>query len=232
MVENPSNPLEAASPLYGLVLAGGRGTRLGRDKGELDYHGLPQAAWGLRLLEPFCRERFVSVRPEQIDTPGYRGLPTIVDRGASAGPASGVAAALQQFPRAAWFVIAADMPLLTDAVLATLVAHRDPSVLATAYRRRGGMPEPLCAIWEPAAARATRGAGRRAGPLAAPRAGRGSGTPARTRRRRTSDERQHPRRRCADSRSAEGLGAYVKSERRTGSQTVRRVAFTVVPALP
>jgi molybdopterin-guanine dinucleotide biosynthesis protein A len=152
MAENPSNPLGVASPLYGLVLAGGRGTRLGRDKGEVDYHGLPQAVWGLRLLEPFCSERFVSVRPDQIDASAYRGLPTIVDRGASAGPASGVAAALQQFPRAAWFVIAADMPLLTNAVLATLVAHRDPSALATAYRRRGGMAEPLCAIWEPAAA--------------------------------------------------------------------------------
>ncbi len=162
MAETPSTPLDTASPLYGLVLAGGRGTRLGRDKGELDYHGLTQAAWGLRLLEPFCSERFVSVRPEQIDTPAYRELPTLVDRGASAGPASGVAAALRQFPRAAWLLVAADMPLLTEAVLATLVAHRDPSVLATAYRLRGGMPEPLCAIWEPAAAArlGEQGAGR------------------------------------------------------------------------
>ena len=151
MAENSATPLDA-SALYGLVLAGGRGTRLGRDKGELDYHGLPQAAWGLRLLEPFCREGFVSVRPEQIDTPAYRELPTVIDRGASAGPASGVAAALLQVPRAAWLVIAADMPLLTDAVLAALVAQRDPSVLATAYRSHGGRPEPLCAIWEPAAA--------------------------------------------------------------------------------
>ena len=147
-----SPTLPAASPLYGLVLAGGRGTRLGMDKGGLDYHGVPQAAWALRLLEPLCRRQFVSVRPEQIDTPAYRGTSTIVDRGISAGPASGVAAALHEFPRVAWLVIAADMPLLTDAVLATLVAHRDPSVIATAYRHRGARPEPLCAIWEPAAA--------------------------------------------------------------------------------
>ena len=152
MTENSPHSLDADCPLYGLVLAGGRGTRLGRDKGELDYHGSPQAAWALRLVEPFCSGGFVSVRPEQIDTPAYRGLPTILDRGSSAGPASGLAAALQRFPGAAWLVIAADMPLLTDAVLATLVARRDRSVLATAYRRRDGMPEPLCAIWEPAAA--------------------------------------------------------------------------------
>jgi len=147
-----SSTLPAVSPLYGLVLAGGRGTRLGQDKGELDYHGLPQAAWGLRLLEAFCGRQFLSVRPEQMVAAAYRGASAIVDRGISAGPASGVAAALQQVPDVAWLVIAADMPLLTDAVLATLVAHRDPSVIATAYRPRGAMPEPLCAIWEPAAA--------------------------------------------------------------------------------
>ena len=152
MSENASTSHAAASPLYGLVLAGGRGTRLGCDKGGLDYHGVPQALWAIRLLEPFCGERFVSLRPEQSDTPVYQGLSAILDRGTSAGPASGVVAALQRFPRAAWLVIAADMPLLTDAVLAALVAHRDPSVLATAYRHRGGLPEPLCAIWEPAAA--------------------------------------------------------------------------------
>jgi molybdenum cofactor guanylyltransferase len=161
MAENTSTPLDATSPLYGLVLAGGRGTRLGRDKGELEYHGLAQAAWGLRLLESFCSRAFVSVRSEQLDTAAYRGLPTLVDPAESAGPASGVAAALQRFPRAAWLVIAADMPLLTHAVLSTLVTHRDTSVLATAYRRRGGMPEPLCAIWEPAAA--ARLAGSKAG---------------------------------------------------------------------
>jgi len=153
------NSSPSACPLYGLVLAGGRGTRLGRDKGELHYHGVPQAAWGLRLLEPFCSRGFVSVRPEQTGAPVYRGLSTIVDSGASAGPASGLAAALNQFPGAAWLVIAADMPLLTSAVLAGLVTRRDPSVLATAYRRRGGMPEPLCAIFEPAVAARLTGQG-------------------------------------------------------------------------
>ncbi|MEO8464091.1 MAG: NTP transferase domain-containing protein [Gammaproteobacteria bacterium] len=152
MAENSSPEFDAVSPICGLVLAGGRSSRLGREKGELDYHGLPQAAWALRLLEGFCRNSFVSLRPEQVDTPAYRGLPTIVDRGASAGAASGLAAALDRFPGAAWLVIAADMPLLTDSVLAALVARRDPSSFATAYRRREGMPEPLCAIWEPAAA--------------------------------------------------------------------------------
>ena len=152
MKADSSSRHAGAIPLHGLVLSGGRGTRLGRDKGTLDYHGVPQALWGLRLLEPFCSRRFVSVRPDQVDAPAFRGLPAVVDRGASAGPASGVAAALAEFPNVAWLVIAADMPLLTNAVIGRLVRHRDPSVLATAYRHSDGVPEPLCAIWEPSAA--------------------------------------------------------------------------------
>ncbi|HVY64807.1 MAG TPA: NTP transferase domain-containing protein [Gammaproteobacteria bacterium] len=149
MTENLSHPVGIAA-LYGLVLAGGRGTRIGRDKGALDFHGMPQVRWALQLLQGFCEACFVSVRPDQANDGVYAGLPSIVDEGSS-GPASGVAAAMRRFPGVAWLVIAADMPLLTRTVLATLVAGRDPSGLATAFRRPAGAPEPLCAIWEPGA---------------------------------------------------------------------------------
>ncbi len=135
--------------LHGLVLAGGLGSRLKRDKGELDYHGQPQVQWALDLLARDCESRFVSIRVEQTETDVYRGLPAIVDRGDSAGPASGLLAALRRFPGAAWLLIAADMPMLDSGLLARLVAERDTAGFATAYRHSDGTPEPLCAIWEP-----------------------------------------------------------------------------------
>jgi len=147
----PQNP--AIPSLYGLVLAGGRGTRLSRDKGSLDYHGLPQALWAYQLLEPVCggEHRFVSVRGDQLEAAPYLDLPTIADEGEGGGPAAGLLAALNRFPAVAWLTVAADMPLLTPRLLATLVAQRDPAVIATAFRHADGTPEPLCAIWEPAA---------------------------------------------------------------------------------
>jgi len=52
-------------------------------------------------------------------------------------------------------VVACDLPFLSDAALERLLAARDPGVLATAYSSaHDGLPEPLCAIWEPAAAAA------------------------------------------------------------------------------
>lgn len=140
-------------PLYGLVLAGGRGTRLGpggREKGLLDYHGEPQVRWAMALLAPFCARVYVSLRPDQAGADAYADLPAVVDS-ASRGPASGLAAAFALAPDAAWLVLAADMPLADRELLAALVAARGagPRAAATAFRGADGGLEPLCTIYEP-----------------------------------------------------------------------------------
>jgi molybdopterin-guanine dinucleotide biosynthesis protein A len=77
----------------------------------------------------------------------------VVDAGDVEGPAAGIRAAQLAHPEAAWLVLACDLPLLDAATLQHLIARRDPARLATAYRSsHDGLPEPLCAIYEPAAA--------------------------------------------------------------------------------
>ena len=140
-------------PLYGLVLAGGRGSRLGRDKAALDYHGTSQVRWALTLLARHCARAWASVRDEaQASGAPFLGLETLTDAARVEGPAAGLAAALRFAPDAAWLLLAVDMPLLEDAALAQLGANRDPRAIATAYRHPDGTPEPLCTIWEPAVA--------------------------------------------------------------------------------
>jgi len=140
-----------APPLNGLVLAGGHSSRLARDKGSIDYHGASQARWAFDLLTGLCERRFVSVRRAQLALPAYRDLPCIVDREPSAGPGSGLAAAFEREPDSAWLLVAADMPLLTRRLIERLAAERDPRGIVTAFRHGDGTPEPLCAIFEPAA---------------------------------------------------------------------------------
>jgi molybdopterin-guanine dinucleotide biosynthesis protein A len=139
--------------LWGLVLAGGTGSRIGRDKGELDYHGVPQARWAFDLLAGFCERCYVSVRPEQARIGVYATLPLIPDQ-LSGGPAAGLLTAWGLAPGVAWLLLATDMPLIDETVLETLVRGRAPGATATAFRRPDGMLEPLCAIWEPGAAQA------------------------------------------------------------------------------
>jgi molybdenum cofactor guanylyltransferase len=140
------------SALFGLVLAGGASTRMRTDKAALQYHGQPQLRWAFELVSKFCAASFVSVRPDQRDDAARAGHPQIVDRQPGIGPIAGIAAALLEQPKAAWLVLACDLPFLTERTLQYLIAHRDPQKIATAYRSsHDGLPEPLCAIWEPAA---------------------------------------------------------------------------------
>src|SRR5690606_10594799 len=58
----------------------------------------------------------------------------------------------------AWLVVAADLALVDRETLAVLIAARDSTKDATAFRHADGTPEPLCTIWEPRARPAVEGA--------------------------------------------------------------------------
>lgn len=136
--------------LYGLVLAGGRSSRMRADKAALNYHGRSQLEWALELLAPRVERAFVSVRPDQVDDPVRARFAQILDRQQDLGPIAGILAAQAEYPQAAWLVLACDLPFLTAETLSHLVASRRPERSAVAYRSsHDGLPEPLCAIYEP-----------------------------------------------------------------------------------
>jgi molybdenum cofactor guanylyltransferase len=136
--------------IFGLVLVGGRSSRMGKDKATLQYGDKPQAVAAYELLARCCRQVFLSSRRDQ---PAQQGLPQIYDVVDNIGPMGGILSALTTHPDKAWLVLACDLPFLTESTLQYLIARRDPLRLATAYRSaHDGKPEPLCAIYEPAIA--------------------------------------------------------------------------------
>ena len=142
-----------ALPLYGLVLAGGRSTRMQRDKATLTYQGRNQLDRAMALLAPRVAQAFVSVRPDQQEDPARARYAQVVDAHQGLGPIAGIAAAQALKPGAAWLVLACDLPYVDTDTLTDLLARRDPTRIATAYRSsHDGLPEPLCAIWEPRSA--------------------------------------------------------------------------------
>ena len=146
------------TPLYGLVLAGGRSTRMQRDKAALAYHGRTQLEWAMELVSPFVERAFVSVRPDQASDPVRAKFEQIVDAQDNLGPIAGIVAAQAAHPGAAWLVLACDLPFLDAATLKHLIWARREDRPATAYRSsHDGLPEPLCAIYEPASREAIMG---------------------------------------------------------------------------
>jgi molybdenum cofactor guanylyltransferase len=147
---------QAAPPVYGLVLAGGHSTRMQRDKATLAYHGgKTQLEWAMELLGPHVERAFVSVRPGQHD-PVRDRFEQIVDTRDGLGPIAGILAAQARHPDVAWLVLACDLPFIEAKTIDYLLSERDPARQATAFRsghpnnpRHNGLPEPLCAIYEP-----------------------------------------------------------------------------------
>jgi molybdopterin-guanine dinucleotide biosynthesis protein A len=136
------------APLYGLVLAGGESRRMGTDKGLLAYHRRSQRAHVASQLAPFCEQVFISVRVDQVESL-EPGLTPLLDRHADIGPMAGLLAAFEAHPKAAWLVVACDLPFLTEATIAELIRARGTDWDAVAFAGTDGRPEPMAAIWEP-----------------------------------------------------------------------------------
>lgn len=124
---------------------------MGRDKSELVVRdGVTLRDRGMHLLEAHTDRTFLSIAADDSRTYEH---PVLQDLAADRGPLAGLQAAIHHDPRAAWLVLACDLPLLTDTVLAHLVAHRAPNREATCFTsRHDGLPEPMCTIYEPAGA--------------------------------------------------------------------------------
>src|SRR5437763_7736714 len=135
--------------INGLVLAGGKSTRMGQDKGRMKWHQKEQRYYLADLLSHYCIDVFISCRIDQqqeID-PAYRTLP---DTYTGLGPYGGILSAFRYQPDSAWLVVACDLPLIDDAALSYLLQHRDPAAVATTFKSsHDGLPETLFTIWEP-----------------------------------------------------------------------------------
>ena len=143
--------MTSIAKLYGLVLSGGKSTRMGTDKGLITYHGLPQREYLYKLLSQVCENTFISLREEQLSELPIE-MDTIKDLNEFRGPYNGLLSAHKKYPEAAWLVLACDLPLMDIKAVQQLIAARNPEALATAYASRENLlPEPLCAIWEPKA---------------------------------------------------------------------------------
>nr|WP_299068043.1 NTP transferase domain-containing protein [uncultured Allomuricauda sp.] len=135
--------------LYGLVLAGGKSTRMGSDKGLIKYHSIPQQEYLYKLLEHLCDKVFLGIRDEQ-RLGLNKGFNVIVDQNEYRGPFNGILSAHKNYPKVAWLVLACDLPLIDLQALKNLTVKRNPSKLATSYAtRETNLPEPLITIWEP-----------------------------------------------------------------------------------
>jgi molybdopterin-guanine dinucleotide biosynthesis protein A len=138
------------APIKGLVLAGGQSSRMGEDKAALEIAGVTLLERAVQLLQAQLDDVYVSVRSSQRHDSLRSRFNLIGDSYEDCGPAAGILAAHQAFPDCAWFVVACDMPLLDQNVIAGVIEARAADTGATACLAGDNSgPEPLCALYEP-----------------------------------------------------------------------------------
>ncbi len=134
-------------PLFGLVLAGGKSQRMGKDKGSINYHGKPHREYTADLLNLHCNTVFMSKRVGQAIESSY---PELIDTFTGLGPYGAILSAFREHPNYAWLTVACDLPFVDDETIINLVQQRNPSKLATCFHNpETQFPEPLITIWEP-----------------------------------------------------------------------------------
>jgi molybdenum cofactor guanylyltransferase len=138
----------------GFILAGGASSRMGRDKGLLDFGGIPLILYTARLLEPLVAKvtvvgspsRYASLklhtisdmdRMQALNRPGILGN----------GPVAGIATALAATHSRWNLIVACDLPYLSaewlDWMLSRALRSRGEAVIPRTVR---GI-EPLAAVY-------------------------------------------------------------------------------------
>lgn len=143
-----------SKPLYGLVLTGGKSSRMARDKALIDYHGMPHAKYIFDVMTEFCEKTFLSVQHGQWSGTALADLPAIDDRPEEGtfGPVAGILAAFATHPDAHWLIVACDLVHFNREMVERLIENFDESVVATCFANSDKkFPEALCAIYTPRA---------------------------------------------------------------------------------
>ena len=136
--------------MIGIVMAGGKSSRLGQDKTRLSLYGpgsptlLEQTA---TLLQACTESVFISCRNSQNVAP----FSTIHDMYEGTGPAGGILSVLHTVNEAI-LVLSCDLPFMQQSLLQRLLAARAiraPQTVMTAFcNQTNGHVEPLVAIYE------------------------------------------------------------------------------------
>lgn len=126
----------------GIILAGGKSSRMEQDKALINFHGKPLIGYVIDLLRPLCQHLLISV-----NQPGYEqfGIELVADQYPGCGPVSGLHAALNASVNDWNLVVSCDAPFLKQELFHLLLEQRE-GFLAV-IPEHDHVQEPLAALY-------------------------------------------------------------------------------------
>ena len=135
--------------VYGIVMCGGKSSRMGTDKSRIIYHKKEQRYHVYEMLQSICEDVFISCNKEQqhfID----KEYNVIADENSynAIGPLGGILSSFKKLPKGNLFVVGCDYPYLTSKVLEDFISSvKATTIVAAFYNNKEELYEPLLAYY-------------------------------------------------------------------------------------
>ncbi|GGD11552.1 molybdenum cofactor guanylyltransferase [Hyunsoonleella pacifica] len=130
--------------ITGIILAGGKSSRMGTDKGFLKLNTKPFVQYSIDALKPLVSNIIIVSDHSEYDSLGYK---RITDDIKEAGPVSGIYSGLKASETTYNLVLSCDIPLITTIVLQKLIdaADEDSEIIQA---ESNGKTMPLIALYK------------------------------------------------------------------------------------
>ena len=127
----------------GIILSGGKSSRMGSDKGLMLLCGKPLIQYSIDVLKELCDEIIICA-----NNPAYNrfDFPVIEDVFPDLGPIGGIYTGLITSVSESNLVLSCDMPFINSQTLVYLLSKKNPAIASIPIHGQN-ITEPLCAIY-------------------------------------------------------------------------------------
>ncbi len=133
-----------APDVTAFIIAGGKSTRMGRDKAFMDWEGRSLLASALGVARSITPDVRIVGSREKFET----FAPVVEDIFRDCGPLGGIHAALSATPTELNLILAVDLPFIPTRFLQYLISQAREAVEAAVVVPHGnGRVQPLCAVY-------------------------------------------------------------------------------------
>jgi molybdopterin-guanine dinucleotide biosynthesis protein A len=134
--------------IIAVVMCGGQSSRMGVDKSQLNYHGVPQMYYLYKMLRFYTQKVIISCNKTQkysilSDFEYVVDLPKFENH----GPISGLLSVHEAYPDAHILLLGCDYPFITSAYIQQLIEVSSTADTSACYVNTENFEEPLIAIY-------------------------------------------------------------------------------------
>ena len=129
----------------GIVLAGGKSSRIGEEKGLTLFNGKPLVSYAIDTLKPLCGKLVISANNHQKKYEGY-GFEVVEDQIKDIGPMGGLFTCIKRSSTRYNIVLSCDTPFVNTGLFNYLLDGIE-NFQAAIPVHNNGLVEPLCAVY-------------------------------------------------------------------------------------